>query len=346
MALALLLLGGLVVASVFVLPGVVEPEAGPELRNSVRTTLLQASGGLVLVLGATATWRQLHINREGQITDRYTRGVEQLGADTVDVQLGGIYALERIAHDSPHDRPTIAEVLTAFVRHRAKPLPDREHDRDGPAQPLQTRLPAVQAAMSVLGRMPRRADGRLDLANVDLRGADLTRADLTDANLERATLIDANLLLANLAGAYLPSANLTRANLLIANLTNARLREANLTDANLTSVNLADAELTDADLTGVNLWSATLTGAHLSAANLTRGHLVGANLTGAELWGADLTDAALTGANLTDANLREANLTGARLEGARLSHARADWNTQWPEGFDPQAAGVLFEETT
>jgi len=47
----------------------------------------------------------------------------------------------------------------------------------------------------------------------------------------------------------------------------------------------------------------------------------------------DLTDTNLTGANLTRANLTDTNLT----------RAVADKNTVWPEGFDPEAAGVIFE---
>ena len=38
-----------------------------------------------------------------------------------------------------------------------------------------------------------------------------------------------------------------------------------------------------------------------------------------------------------------ANLTGANLERANLNGTVADRNTRWPEGFDPVAAGVIFE---
>ncbi|HEV3365798.1 MAG TPA: pentapeptide repeat-containing protein, partial [Acidimicrobiia bacterium] len=54
------------------------------------------------------------------------------------------------------------------------------------------------------------------------------------------------------------------------------------------------------------------------------------NLTGADLKGADLTGADLKGADLTGADLNDAILDGAR----------ADEQTKWPEGFDPEAHGV------
>jgi len=44
------------------------------------------------------------------------------------------------------------------------------------------------------------------------------------------------------------------------------------------------------------------------------------------------------------ANLRGVNLTGAILTGADLTGAQADEDTQWPMGFDPVAAGVIFED--
>ena len=67
--------------------------------------------------------------------------------------------------------------------------------------------------------------------------------------------------------------------------------------------------------------------------------------------GADLERAKLEGADLSGADLARANLFGAKLEGADLSgadlaRAKADKNpknTTWPEGFDPVAAGVIFE---
>jgi hypothetical protein len=64
------------------------------------------------------------------VTDRYTKAVEQLGSDKLEVRIGGIYALERIACDSARDHPTVMDVLTAFIRehsHEQWPLSNGAH---------------------------------------------------------------------------------------------------------------------------------------------------------------------------------------------------------------------------
>ena len=50
-------------------------------------------------------------NREADQRDRYAKAIEQLGSSKLDVRLGGIYGLERIAKTSERDHPTVVEVL-------------------------------------------------------------------------------------------------------------------------------------------------------------------------------------------------------------------------------------------
>jgi hypothetical protein len=135
-----------------------------KLQNDVRTTLLQGIGGFAVLVGALFTYRQiqtsryqLEVARQGQVTERCTRAIDQLGHENLDVRLGGIYALDRIAKDSPDDRSTVYEVLTAFVRGHAPwpPLPSSPYGKDasiGDVPLLRTRTPDVQAALTVLGR--------------------------------------------------------------------------------------------------------------------------------------------------------------------------------------------------
>lgn len=89
----------------------------------------QTIGTLVTALTAIAalvfTGLSLNATLQGQYTDRYTKAIEQLGhqgPEGLQVRLGGVYALERLARDSPRDQPTIIEVLSAFIRG-GRPLP-------------------------------------------------------------------------------------------------------------------------------------------------------------------------------------------------------------------------------
>src|SRR5215218_5855243 len=82
--------------------------------------------GLVFgAIRAHAAHVQARVAEQGHITDRFTKAVEQLGSDKLEVRLGGIYALERVARDSRRDHGPIMETLTAFVRENA-PWPPRE----------------------------------------------------------------------------------------------------------------------------------------------------------------------------------------------------------------------------
>ena len=290
----------------------------PAARDAARGRLLTLSAGLLAAGALLFTARSFTLSREGQVTDRYTKAIEQLGSDKLDVRIGGVYALERVARDSAKDHPTVMEVLTAFIReHSREQWPPS--DAGSTEQERFTR-PDVQAAVTVTGRR----DAKRDILPIDLTGADLTRVDLTGANLAGARLTRANLTLVRLTRANLTGAVLFDANLAGARLIDADLTRADLTRADLTRADLMDANLTRAVLIGARLTGARLADAHLHDANLTRANLVDANLTGARL-----TDAHLHDANLTRAHLMDANLAGARLGRARWPAAEPA-----PEGWE------------
>src|SRR4029453_17364719 len=104
-------------------------EAKLKAITDTRTALL---AGLIGVGAVLAFWlnsriyritaRTLQVTKQGHITERYTKAIEQLGSDKLDVRLGGIYALEHIAVDSPSYHPTIVEVLSAFTRDHSHPI--------------------------------------------------------------------------------------------------------------------------------------------------------------------------------------------------------------------------------
>jgi uncharacterized protein YjbI with pentapeptide repeats len=343
-ALSVALAGAAIVAMVlalWLLPPWLVDQAGPELEGAELTRAVTEErrivlAGLVAIGAALTLWythQRQELDRDANRTDRYTKAVEQLGDDTKpSVQLGGVYALERVAKDSERDRAVSIEVLSAFVRQQSKSrVVGRRRHRD--AERADTRDPTVDpagaepqpsepvlAAFSVLARRPRTYPPP-SLQRAYVWGANMTTANLADANLGGAILINAHLTQADLTGAQLTQADLIDADLAGANLTRAVLIDADLTRAKLEGANLIDADLRYAELTGASLFHACLTRANLARASLTGADLRGADLRGADLTGADLTGADLTGADLTSSNLNGANLNGAILTGANLNGA-------------------------
>ncbi|MBP1823230.1 pentapeptide repeat-containing protein [Mycobacterium sp. OAE908] len=205
-----------------------------------------------------STEKQYNLSEQGQVTERFTRAVEQLGSDKVDIRLGGIYSLERLARDSREDRSVILEVLSAYIRTRAGPGKD--------CTASSTPAPDVQAALTVIGRRER---GGSQFEKIDLQNTCLANVILTGAYLDGA-LLNA----AYLVGAWLPSASLVNAGLQLANLNGAKFTDANLTGSDLRMTNLYYALLDHTNLSRANLYAADLSNANMAAANLAGANLV------------------------------------------------------------------------
>lgn len=239
--------------------------------NDVRTTLLQGIGGAVILLGAYFTYRQLQTSREqlqiaqqGQVTERFTRAVDQLGSPEVDVRIGGIYTLDGIARDSTTDRRAVVEVLAAFVRNHAPwpprtPLDDSAAgDASGTVTELRKRMPDVYTAMTILGR----AQWRDRSVELQLNNTDLRRAFLREADLQHTYMPDVHLENAILPQAVLRKSTLWNAHMQRVHLRNADLQGADLRGAQLQGANLAGAQLQDADLRSTNLRGVTFKDEH------------------------------------------------------------------------------------
>src|SRR5258708_3140995 len=216
--------------------GIENASRGMGLQSVV--TLVQTIGALVLFAGLIGTTCNLQLAQEGQVTDRFTKAIDQLGSTRVDkdgksspnleVRLGGIYALERLANDSPKDHAAVIEVLTTYVRENAHPVdavvavpspisapPSSAVASVNAVAGLRARTD-IQAVLTVLGRRPTRES--LDLRGADLRevefksgeftladlsGAYLEGAHMCGASMEQAHFVDAHMERAVFAGAFL-----------------------------------------------------------------------------------------------------------------------------------------------
>ncbi|MDI6105973.1 pentapeptide repeat-containing protein [Actinoplanes sp. NEAU-A12] len=198
--------------------------------------------GQVLRLQREYQGRQNELAFSAQVTDRFTRAIGQLGSESTHVRMGGIFAVERIARDSPDDRQHIVDTLAAFVRGR---LPVTSVGNGGYVPIMQLRAPDVQAALTVLCRSPL-ADERVSSLQPGL--LDLSRTDLRRANLRGARLDAVNLWGARLEGADLRGAHLVDSILKNANV--GRFDTGN--EAFLRGADLSFADLTGAQTDGIN----------------------------------------------------------------------------------------------
>jgi Pentapeptide repeats (8 copies) len=269
----------------------IKPET-PEQKKDAVTLLFQILGGAAFLVGVYFTWQQLLNSRDmlittqqGQITERFTRAIEQLGKEDEDsgqtqgakaggnsqknlaIRLGGIYALEHLAKDYQSDHTAVMEVLTAFVRQHSAWAEGAE---SADASQRDIRLD-TQAILTVIGRRQLTYNNgesqRLNLSGTDLRWAVLNNAnfngvDFTSAHLEKAELKGAELRESILLNAYLNEAILEGAQLQGADLRGAVFRNAKVTGVNFNGADLRGADLTSVEgLTQQQLDSAKTDGA-------------------------------------------------------------------------------------
>jgi hypothetical protein len=280
-------------------------------ENEARKTLAQIIGGVLLLAGLYSSVRTFDLQREGQVTDRFTKAIDQLGAVqpggavsknaepkiNLEVRLGGIYALERIARDSPKDEWTIMEVLTAYVRENAART---DQVREPPDEPLTRPRADIQAILTVIGRR-----------------------NASPESPPRPVKVHENFFVDVFQTLDLGNTKLGGANLFAADLRNAYLQGADLHGAKLTWARLGGADLSGADLHG---------------ADLSEADLGGANLNGADLRGSKLGEADLSYATLNGADLREADLRGKGLTQYELDQANGNGKTVLPGGLSQPAS--------
>ena len=75
------------------------------VRNTSVTSAVSKSAVAVSQQAVEAARRTVELTEQGQVTDRYTKAIDQLSSKELEVRIGGIYALERIARTRPETTP-------------------------------------------------------------------------------------------------------------------------------------------------------------------------------------------------------------------------------------------------
>ena len=291
---------------------------------------------------------------DGSIQGRWE--VSEETQANLEVRIGAIYALERIAQDSDRDHVQIMEILCAYIRQNAPAseavewptLEMKESEDDGPLEAdWRDRLEAFREAQEeAKAELKPREDIQVALTVIGRRSAEQRQIEAGPGRGQKATFpfytpcpdYDAP------EDGHDPAA-------LDAYLGKLEEWEKTLRAYDGYRLDLRHTNLQGADLSGMNLNGAFLSGARLQGATLWQTELQGAALMTARLQCADLMNARLQGAGLSEARLDRSDLSHARLQSAILVKARLRearlWQTQLQNArlVEAQLQKAFFEAT-
>jgi len=310
-----------------------DSEVGLRIENDARKSILEVIGGGALLVGLAFTWQNLQHTqeatnltldraREGQVTDRFVRSVEQLGSKELSVRVGAVYSLDRIASESSRDVRPIVEILAAFVRSRG-PYPGekassliRQRYRRPKPDDFKFGTLAIEdnGANSRLTRVFLAADLQASLGIIASRWKpsdeqerlDLTACFLRAAAAPRCHILNIDFSFSDLRNVYFAETTFER----------TMFAGTLLMDGEFSHTVVSKVVFIGSDLRGATFYKATLNCAFISC----------------DLRYADFTDADLTGVTFSQVDARSTDFTGVKglAEKQIKDGLRTDSNTILP----------------
>ena len=255
--------------------------------------------------------RQAHTAEQESITERINKAIENLaknqenGDPMLEVRLGTLYDLERIAKDSQRDHRQILEMLCGYIRLNS-PVTNKikELKIDTKRKPRKD----IQTALTIIGRhdswlkddapLKTEQDQRERGYMIDLSYCDLWGADIHNANLSYAMIQHANL-----NSASIHNTNMTSTNFYWTDMIGAFISESNLTTTGFSYSNLSRTHITNrSNLYNTQFSSTTMNNVILSSVKTRNVILMSANLEDADIIDSDLYRAEFYKANLKGVN--------------------------------------------
>lgn len=310
-------------------------------------------GAPFLIWGTVLKHQTVRWQKEGHMTDRISKAVEQLGAEktvksqdaegktvertvpNLEVRIGAILSLERIAqdsttHDKGRDHVRVMEILCAYIRENA-PASNAQDHPFGDWEPLKDDPTNEERAAHLQRREERLKDfffesplyqwaqslkpPREDIA---LALKVIGRRTPAQIRVEAAWPAPPDARTNHPADTPCPALPNVPGD---APLPATEL-EAFKTDLKAWTEAVRAHAGYRLDLRATNLQRADLTEGSLSFSRFNGARMEGAMLSRARLEGADLGPARMEGANLGQARLEGANLGATQMEGANLRKAR------------------------
>jgi uncharacterized protein YjbI with pentapeptide repeats len=350
---------------------------GPLSKGSLGLGALIAAflGAPFVIYGTWLKHKNSRLEQEGHMTDRITKAVEQLGAEklvkrdgkeesvpNIEVRIGAILSLERIAqdsttHDKGRDHVRVMEILCAYIRENSNARKPVDHDF-GEWEPLKDDPTEEERAEHIRKQQERfgsdtkdgkvqqwarhlskpRADVQLALFVIGRRSAEQRKVEAAwPAPPTKDTIwpfdTDFKRLPDEPGDAPLSKAALDEFKAGLEawkeSLRDYRGYKLDLRGANLQGADLAAKQPDGSDAVFSGAWfnearveGANLWGTRMEGASLRRARIEGADLGEVRLEGANLSSARMEATQLWAAHMQGVEVWGARLEGANLGLAR------------------------
>ncbi len=168
---------------------------------------------------ADAMLRQARAVESGQITQRFSSAINQIGDDSLFMRIGGIKSLERVALDNQEDVRAVVDTLSTYIRDETSTKKKTKPDDD------------IVAAVYALSRITKRHTDYIkkeediqpdlrgaclqgikeDIESLSFRGWNLSKIDFQNAFLPEADFQESILLEADFQGASLQAAKFKEA---------------------------------------------------------------------------------------------------------------------------------------
>ena len=276
--------------------------AGPSPSETLKNVGLLVAG--VLALGI-AIWRakvadrqsvtaqgEAVTSKQGLQYDRYQRGAQMLGSESLSVRLAGISSLEWLAKEDLEQYHI--QIMQSFCSFATNPAGTYESNRPPPDNAVnvdQATRQDVREVMYALGKrsevgkcLERAAGLRLDLRSASLRGCDLgdmdfsnallggvdlsyanfTKTIFSGADLRRTIFANAKLNGTDFSGTICYKTNLSRVSGDLPNFSNSIIANSNFKDACWTRPNFREVRIASCEFTNASLKDADLSGANFS----------------------------------------------------------------------------------
>jgi uncharacterized protein YjbI with pentapeptide repeats len=248
------------------------------LENELRKTVAQIFGGLLVLIGLYFTYEQLvaarvsiQVSQQTQLTDEYSKAVEQLGNNSSQIRLGGIYALQRLEENSDTYTSIVKNVLSMYIRQKSK-LPDS------------SKFDEIQAALTVIfpkvsSHDTTKTSDRINLSNSFLLDFDFSGSYLCNVKMDNCVC----------SGSSFKNAVITSSKAYGTNFNAADFSAAKISNTVFYGADFPGAVFRNASIINCNFKICNLKECDLSNSVIEHTDFTGADLTGALLFGADLS---------------------------------------------------------